>query len=230
MDIQMEYNTTRNKLVMREYGRHIQKMVDHILSIDDPERRLRNVNAVIELMGFLNPQLKNMDDYRQKLWDHIFLISDFKLEVESPYPIPTAETLKLKPARLEYPKKYPRYSHLGVHLEKVVQKALAEENPEKRSGFAHAIAYYMKLAYNNWHRELVHDDAIRQELNAITDGRLEFSSTPYVRAYRERDDPRFGKRGKPGGYQPRQNGKPPQQGGMASKNRPMPKFQKKRFK
>lgn len=227
----MEYNTTRNKLIMREYGRHIQNMVEKIRTIEDPERRQRNVDAIIEFMGILNPQLKSMEDYRQKLWDHIFLISDFKLDVESPYPIPTAETLRLKPTRLPYPKKYPKYTHLGVHLEKVVQKAMADENAEKRSGFAHTIAYYMKLAYNTWHRELVHDDAIRQELNAITGGTLEFSSTPYVKAYRERDDDqRFGKRGKQMGYQPRQGGKPLQQGPMGNKNRPQQKFQKKRYK
>ena len=226
----MEYNTTRNKLVMREYGRHIQKMIDQILAIEDKERRQRNVNAIIELMGFLNPQLKNMEDYRQKLWDHLFLISDFKLDVESPYPIPTPETLKLRPARMSYPKRYPKYSHLGVHLERIVQKALAEESDEKRSGFAHAIAYYMKLAYNTWHRELVHDDAIRQEMNAISGGQLEFSSTPYVKAYRERDDQPFVKRGKQQGFTHRPGGKPNPQGCMGNKNRPHPKFQKKRYK
>lgn len=227
----MEYNTTRNQLVMREYGRHIQKMIDHIMTIEDPERRQRNAYAVIELMGFLNPHLKNVEDSRHKLWDHLFLISDFKLEVESPYPIPTAETLKAKPKPLSYPKRYPKYSHLGVNLESVINKALQEENPEKRSGFANAIAYYMKLAYNNWHRELVHDDAIRQELNSITGGQLEFTATPFVKAYRERDD-RFVKRGKTGGFQPRiGGGRGPQAGGMGNnKNRPQPKFGKKRFK
>jgi hypothetical protein len=225
----MEYNTTRTHLVMREYGRHIQQMVDHLLTIEDKERRQANAYAVIELMGFLNPHLKNVEDFRHKLWDHLFLISDFKLDVESPYPIPTRETLKAKPANLPYPKRYPRYSHLGKNLEVVIDKALNEENPEKRSGFAHAIAYYMKLAYNNWHKELVHDDAIRSELNSITDGELEFTSTPFVKAYRERDD-RFVKRGKPGGgYQQRSGGNGRNQGGM-NKNRGPQKFQKKRFK
>jgi hypothetical protein len=107
------------------------------------------------------------------------------LDVESPYPIPTRETLKAKPARLAYPKRYPRYSHLGKNLEVVINKALKEENPDKRLGFANAVAYYMKLAYNNWHKELVHDDAIRQELSAITEGQLDFTNTPYVKAYRE---------------------------------------------
>src|ERR1700754_2165150 len=161
----MEYNTTRNQLVMREYGRHVQKMIEHLLSIDEPERRQRNAYAVIELMGFLNPHLKNVEDFRHKLWDHLFLISDFKLEVKSPYPIPTRETLKARPDPLPYPKRYPRHSHLGKNLEVVIDKALAEENPGKGNGFANAVAYYMKLAYNNWHKEMVHDDAIQTELS-----------------------------------------------------------------
>ena len=195
----MEYNTTRNYLVMREYGRHIQKMIEYLLTIDDPEQRQKNAQVVIELMGFLNPHLKNVEDFRHKLWDHLFLISDFKLEVRSPYPIPTRETLKTKPDPLPYPKRYPKFSHLGKNLEVVIEKGLKEENPEKRLGFANAIAYYMKLAYNNWHKELVHDDAIQNELTNITEGQLEFTNTPFVKAYRPQQDARgsYGKqRGK----------------------------------
>ena len=224
----MEYNTTRNHLEMKEYGRHVQKMVAHLLTIEDKERRQKNAQAVIELMGFINPQLKNIEDYRHKLWDHLFLISDFKLEVDSPYPIPTRESLRARPNPLPYPKRHPRYSHLGKHLELVIQKAMAEENEEKRSGFAHAIAYYMKLTYNTWHKELVQDESIRSELNTITQGKLEFTNTPYVKAFRERDD-RFMKRGKGGGggfQQRNRNG-----GGIGGgKNRPPQKFGKKRFK
>ncbi|MBN8787578.1 MAG: DUF4290 domain-containing protein [Terrimonas sp.] len=204
----MEYNTTRNHLIMREYGRHIQKMIDYVISIEDKERRQKNAQALIELMGFLNPHLKNVEDFRHKLWDHLFLISDFKLDVESPYPIPTRETLKAKPEMLAYPKKYPKYSHLGKNLELVINKALKEENPEKKSGFANSIAYYMKLAYNTWHKELVHDDAIRSELNSITDGQLEFTNTPFVKAFRERDNRDSGRyqRGGKNNFQQRNNG------------------------
>ena len=177
----MEYNTTRNHLTMREYGRHIQKMVEYLLSIEDEEKRQRNAMALIELMGFLNPHLKNVEDFRHKLWDHLFLISDFKLEVQSPYPIPTRETLKAKPDILGYPKKYPKYNHLGKNIETVIAKALKEENPEKRQGFANSIAYYMKLTYSNWHKELVHDDNIQNELNSITEGQLEFNNRPFVK-------------------------------------------------
>lgn len=184
----MEYNTTRNHLVMREYGRHIQKMIEYLLSLEDKEARQRNAYSVIELMGFLNPHLKNVEDFRHKLWDHLFLISDFKLEVASPYPIPTRETLRARPQPLKYPKRYPKFSHLGKNLELVINKALAEENPDKRSGFANAVAYYMKLAYNNWHKETVHDDAIQSELTNLTNGQLEFTNTPFVKSFRPEDN------------------------------------------
>ena len=214
---------------MREYGRHIQKMIEYVLSIKDPEERQRNAQAVIELMGFLNPHLKNVEDFRHKLWDHLFLISDFKLEVQSPYTIPTRETLKGKPKPLKYPKRYPKFSHLGKNLELVINKALKEENPEKRQGFANAVAYYMKLAYSNWHKEMVHDDAIQSELTNITDGQLEFTNTPYVKAFRPQQENRDR-----GGYG-KQRGKFQQRsgGGGGHRNdrndRGGSKFKKKRY-
>jgi hypothetical protein len=192
----MEYNTTRSYLTMREYGRHIQKMVDYVLTIEDKEKRQRNAMSLIELMGFLNPHLKNVEDFRHKLWDHLFLISDFKLDVESPYPIPTRETLKARPEPLGYPKRYPKFNHLGKNIEVVINKALKEENPEKRQGFANAIAYYMKLTYSNWHKELVHDDNIQTELQSMTGGQLEFNNRPFVKHRTDnrtdRDDYRTG--------------------------------------
>jgi hypothetical protein len=197
----MEYNTTRNHLVIREYGRHIQKMVDHILTIEDRDRRQKQAHVVIELMGFLNPHLKNVEDFRHKLWDHLFLISDFKLDVDSPYPIPTREKLSAKPDPLPYPKRYPKYSHLGKNLEIVINKALAEQDEAKRQGFANAIAYYMKLAYSNWHKDQVHDDAIQQELTNLTKGQLEFTNTPYVKAFRPQQEDTRGR----GGYGKRNN-------------------------
>ena len=224
----MEYNTTRNYLSMREYGRHIQKMVEHLLTIEDPERRQRNAQAVIELMGFLNPHLKNVEDFRHKLWDHLFLISDFKLAVESPYPIPTRETLKSKPQPLPYPKRYPKFSHLGKNLELVIIKAMDEEDAQKRLGFANAIAYYMKLAYSNWHKDMVHDDAIQSELSNITEGQLEFTNTPYVKAFRqqERDGRDRGGYGKQRGKFQHRGGN----GGGGGRSDNRNKFGKKRFK
>ena len=224
----MKYNTARNHIVIKEYGRYIQNMVDHILTIEDPEKRQAQTMGVIELMGFLNPHLKTVEDYKHKLWDHLFLISDFKLDVKSPYPIPTRETLAAKPAPLPYPKRHPRFSHLGKHLELIINKAINEENPEKKIGFTNSIAYYMKLAYSNWHKELVHDDAIRGELSTLTKGQLAFTdNTPFVKVYRERErEDRYGKRGKSGFQNRGGNGNRP-----PNKNRgPQQKFNKKRFK
>jgi len=192
----MEYNTTRNHLTIREYGRHIQKMAEYVMTIEDKEKRQKNANALVELMGFLNPHLKNVEDFRHKLWDHLFLITDFKLEVESPYPIPTRETLRPKPDPIPYPKRYPKYNHLGKNIEIIIDKALSEEDPEKRQGFANSIAYYMKLTYSNWHKELVHDDNIQTELSAITQGELEFNNRPFIKHRVENIREEFGGGGK----------------------------------
>jgi hypothetical protein len=177
----MEYNTGRNYLSMKEYGRHIQRMVEFVLTIEEKEKRNEQVKVIIELMGLLNPHLKNVEDFRHMLWDHLFFISDFKLDVDSPYPIPEKATYKAKTQPMGYPKRYPKYAHLGKNLEKVIDIALKEEDAEKKVGFANSIAYYMKLSYSNWHKELVQDDAIRSELNSITGGELEFSTTPFIK-------------------------------------------------
>lgn len=177
----MEYNATRNHLTIREYGRHIQKMVDYTLTIEDREKRTRNAYTIIELMGFLNPSLKQVEDYKHKLWDHLYLISDFKLDVDGPYPVPDKETYNEKPEPLPYPKKYPKYNHLGKNLESLIDKAMEENDPEKKQGLANTIAYYMKLTYSNWHKELVHDDSIQSELSALTNGELEFDTRPFIK-------------------------------------------------
>jgi hypothetical protein len=223
----MEYNTTRNHLTIKEYGRHIQKMVEYVLTIEDREKRQKNAYALIELMGFLNPHLKNVEDFRHKLWDHLYLISDFKLDVDSPYPIPTKEILRAKPDKLSYPKRHPKYNHLGKNIEIVIDKALHEEDAEKRQGLANAIAYYMKLTYSNWHKELVHDDNIQSELSAITKGELEFNTRPFIkhRLDNNREDfvSNIGKHRKSSGQRNNRNS----QGGRDNRNNR--KFGKKRY-
>ncbi|HJT75472.1 MAG TPA: DUF4290 domain-containing protein [Chitinophaga sp.] len=219
----MEYNTTRNHLIMKEYGRNIQKMIEYVLSIEDMEHRQRNAMSLIELMGTLNPHLRNVEDFRHKLWDHLFLISDFKLDVESPYPIPTRETLKARPERLGYPKKYPRNRHFGKNLEIVIDKAINETNPEKKEGFTQCVGNYMKLAYSNWHKESVHDDAIRAELNSITNGQLDFQPgyTPPVTAAAIANQPNFNTNAE---FQQRTSGS---SGGGSNKRK---NFQQNKFK
>jgi hypothetical protein len=173
----MKYNTSRHKLVMPEYGRNIQQMVDYLKTIEDPIKRQKNAKSIIELMGVLNPHLKNVEDFRHKLWDHLFLIADFDLDVASPYPIPTKEKLFKKPAPLPYPDaQQKKQRHLGKNIGAVIEKALAETDEDKRKGFTQSIAYYMKLAYTNWHKEPIHDDMIKEELAEITNGSLNYVS------------------------------------------------------
>lgn len=172
----MEYNTERNHLTIREYGRNVQKMIEYLLSIEDKEKRQRNTEAVIELMGMLNPHLRNVEDFRHKLWDHLFLISDFKLDVSSPYPIPEKGSLHRRPDPLPYPKTRLRYRHLGKNLQMVIDKALNEENENTKEGLTQYIGNYMKLAYANWHKESIHDDMITAELMDITDGKLVYEN------------------------------------------------------
>jgi hypothetical protein len=157
-------------------------MVNYLLTLEDRDKRNQQARVVIEMMGILNPHLKNVEDFRHMLWDHLFAMSDFKLDVDSPYPIPKKETYKLKGDVMKYPRRYPKFAHLGKNLELVIDKALSEQDQEKKVEFANSIAYYMKLTYSTWHKELVHDDTIRTELNTITNGELEFNNpTPKIR-------------------------------------------------
>jgi hypothetical protein len=175
----MEYNTTRSKLLMPEYGRNVQRMVEYLLTIEDPAKRLKNAEAIIELMGTLNPHLKTIEDYKHKLWDHLYQMTDFKLAVDSPYPPPTPEEVYKKPECLPYPQTSIAHRHMGKNLEALLQKALAETDPEKKQGFTQAIGYYMKLAYTNWHKEPVHDDMIKSELAALSNGELQYETGGY---------------------------------------------------
>lgn len=168
----MEYNTIRSKLLMPEYGRNVQKMVEYLVTIEDRAVRLRNAEAIIELMGTLNPHLKILEDYKHKLWDHLYQMTDFTLDVDSPYPPPTREQVLRKPDPIPYPQAQISNRHFGRNLTSLLEKALAEQDPEKRQGFTQAIGYYMKLAYTNWHKEPVHDDMIRNELAELSGGML----------------------------------------------------------
>jgi hypothetical protein len=172
----MDYNTVRTQMLMPEYGRNVQSMAEYLLTIEDPERRLKNAEAIIDIMAILNPHLKQIEDYRHKLWDHLYQMTDFKLEVNSPYPPPTAEEIRKKPQVLPYPATKIKHRHLGGNLEQLLEKGLAETDEEKKQGFTQHIGYYMKLAYANWHKEPVHDDMIKAELANISGGELQFDA------------------------------------------------------
>lgn len=170
----MQYNTSRELMPIREYGRGVHDMVKFLLTIEDRSQRQKNAEAIIEVMAILSPQLKNIEDYKHKLWDHLYLISDYKLEVDCPYPVPTREVKQQKPEPLPYPKQKIRWNHLGKGFEQLYEKAIEETDPEKKQGFIQVLALFMKVAYTNWHKENVHDDMIRDELFAISKGKLSY--------------------------------------------------------
>jgi hypothetical protein len=175
----MEYNTTRSKLLMPEYGRNVQKMIEYLVSVDDREKRLKQAEIIIELMGTLNPHLKQIEDYKHKLWDHLFQMTDFNLDVDAPYPCPTPEMIYKKPEVLPYPQENFRHRHLGKNIQVLLERAMKEENEETRQGLTQAVGYYMKLAYANWHKEPVHDDMIKNELAEISGGKLAYETGGY---------------------------------------------------
>ncbi|MEN9523786.1 MAG: hypothetical protein RL065_2163 [Bacteroidota bacterium] len=168
----MQYNSQRGGIIIREYGRHIQNMVDFIVKIEDKEKRNYYAKYAIEMMGMLFPHLKNVEDFRHKLWDHLFIMSDFKLDVDSPYPTPTSETVVVKPQRLKYPKHKVEFRHYGHNVEILIDKALTETDAEKQKEFAQGIATVMKMTYRNWNSDDVNDDTIKDDLRMMSNGGL----------------------------------------------------------
>ncbi|MBL7778796.1 MAG: DUF4290 domain-containing protein [Chitinophagales bacterium] len=171
----MEYNSVRPKLVLKEYGRHVQSIVENCLAEKDPERRNQFAKEIIELMGQLNPHLRNVDDFKHKLWDHLFIMSDYQLQVDSPYPIKKREEIEKKPERLPYPQSRIRYKHYGKNVEKLVEKCVATEDPEKQAAFTQCIGNFMKLVYQNWSKEEVNDLTIKNDVRLISKGQLEIT-------------------------------------------------------
>lgn len=168
----MQYNTSRELLKIREYGRGIHSMVKQLCKIEDREQRQRNAEAVIEVMAILLPQQKAVEDYRHKLWDHLFLMADYQLDVESPYPIPTFEQKQRRPDPLPYPKNRLRWNHFGKKFEELFERAMNEDDEAKRQGYISVLILFMRIAYSNWHKENVQDDMLRDELLTMSKGKL----------------------------------------------------------
>jgi len=198
----MDYNTSRPKLLFREYGRNIQKLVDKAILVEDDKLRNSVVKTIIDMMGVINPHLKNVDDYKHKLWDHIFAMSEFKLVAESPYPIPTEESLAKKHDKIPYPKSTLRFKHYGKNVETMIAKASSMEDDAKKQEFARVIANYMKMVYVNWNSEDVTDEHIKSDLKVLSQGALvlgeESSLTHLKRPTRPRGKQKTGGRNQKG--------------------------------
>ncbi len=140
----MEYNSQRVKLIIPEYGRNIQKMVDYTITIEDREKRTNTAKFIVSVMGFMNQQNLEAGDYKQTLWDHLYIISKFELDVDSPYPMPPKETLTRKPEKVEYSDKKIRFKHYGKNIEGIIKKAIEFEDGPEKDALIHAIANHLK--------------------------------------------------------------------------------------
>ena len=167
----MEYNTKRDHLTIPEYGRHVQKMINHAISITDKEERQKCVEAIIAFMGQMNPHLRDVKEFTHKLWDHLHIMSDFKLEVEAPYPKPEAEKLLEKPDPMAYPGNKIKFSYYGNTIQSMIATAMEMEGAEKEimSGM---IANQMKKSYILFNESSVDNNMIRLHLKQLSNGSL----------------------------------------------------------
>jgi hypothetical protein len=171
----MEYNTNRKKLVLPEYGRNIQKMVQLAKAEPDTEKRNKMAQAIIAIMGNMNPHLRDIADFKHKLWDHLAIIAEFDLDIESPYEAPKIETLNEKPEIVPYKKKVTKFKHYGQTIEKMVQAAIDMEEGELKGILIQLIANHMKKCYLTWNKEAVADEQIVRDLKIISDGKIDLN-------------------------------------------------------
>ncbi len=166
------YNTQQEHLIIPEYGRNIQKLVQYTCTLKNKEERNNVAHAIIAIMGRLNPMLRDITDFRHKLWDHLFIISNFKLDVDSPYPKPPKEILTTKPERVPYPPAKMKFKHYGRAVERLIEKASGMKAGEEKTAFIEAIANLMKKSYLVWNRDTVADSVILQEMEELSKGKL----------------------------------------------------------
>ena len=168
----MEYNTTRGKLILPEYGRNVQNMIAHAMEITDRKERNRAAQAIIEVMGQLNPHLRDVDDFRHKLWTHLFVMSDFKLEVDSPYEIPKAESLQEKPKLMAYPKSKIRYGHYGKYTQQILETAIEVDKKEEKEYLKITMANFMKKQFLSHNNDTVENHVIADQMKELSKGEL----------------------------------------------------------
>lgn len=171
-DMKISYNSSRPDLIIPEYGRSIHNMVNHCISITDRDERSRCARAIISTMGNLFPHLRDVDDFKHKLWDHLHVMSDFQLDVDSPYPKPARETFQTKPSKVNYPTGKIKYGHYGKTIEAIIERVLTEKDEEKRAELALGVANLMKRTYVVWNQGSVRDEVIANDLRKLSNGEL----------------------------------------------------------
>ena len=171
----MEYNTNRTKLLMPEYGRNIQQMVEYCKSLPSKEERNEVAKTIVEFMGQRNPHLRDEENYKHKLWDHLYILADYDLDVDAPYPFPTREELDQKPNRMDYPSFENEYKFYGKSILQLIDRAIELEEGEEKEVLIQVIANNMKKSYNVYNKEHVQDEVIFRHLKELSQDKLDLT-------------------------------------------------------
>lgn len=172
MTDQLEYNTEREHLIIPEYGRHLQKMINYATTRETKEERNKVAKAIISVMGNLQPHLRDVPDFQHKLWDQLFIMSDFKLDADSPYEKPSKEVLQSRPEPLKYPQNHPKYRFYGNNIKTMIDVANTWEEGELKEALVYTIANHMKKCFLNWNKDTVEDDVIFEHLYELSNGKI----------------------------------------------------------
>jgi len=167
-----QYNTQSKKLIISEYGRSFQNMVDHVVSIQEEDKRLKMAEALISVMEILNPSVKEQADYKQKLWDHLYIISDYQLHVNGPYPMPEPSSAAKKPEKVDYPSLPIKFRFYGRNLQFMVNRATEIEEPELKAEFLNLLASFMTNSSRNWNNENLTNNQLAEHLEALSQNKL----------------------------------------------------------
>jgi hypothetical protein len=171
----MDYNSNRSKLAIPEYGRNLQNMVNHILTLEDRNERNRAARTIIDIMGTMYPYLRDINDFKHKLWDHLAIMSDFKLDIDYPYDPPSRELFNTAPKKVPYDSNRIKYRHYGKTIELLIDKAAVHENEKEREVLIKLIANHMKKSYLMWNKDAVDDEKILEDIEELSKGRIKCS-------------------------------------------------------
>lgn len=167
-----EYNTLRPQIILKEYGRNVQKLVEYIRSVPDKNKRTELAATLIELIKQLTPSLKDQPENPQRLWDDLYIIADFVLDINNPYPVPEREILFKKPMKVNYPQSKVRFKHYGKNIEKLVKEALKKDDPQEKEEAIIYLGKLMKTFYGNWNKETLDDSVILNDIKLMSEGKL----------------------------------------------------------
>lgn len=176
----LQYNTERSMLAIPEYGRHIHKMIQQVLAEENKEERNKQAQAIIGVMGNLNPHLRDVADFQHKLWDQLFIMSNFELDVDAPFPKPDAEVLSAPPTPLAYPQSYPKYRFYGNNIKGMIDVIVDWEEGELKEALIYVIANHMKKCFLNWNKDTVEDKVIFDHLAELSNGKITINTEDEV--------------------------------------------------